>query len=133
MVAKASGKANLTTVLLASWICPGAGHVLLGKRYRAALFFLAVGGLFWLGLALQAYFVFPNTPGESFALFKFLGALASGGHFFIAYILQLGMGNLDTFKEALTNEIGNTCLYTAGILNVLILVDAWDVHTGRKK
>jgi len=133
MVAKAASKANLTTVLLASWICPGAGHLLLGQRFRAALNCVAVGGLFWLGLALHAYFVFPSTPGETFALFKFLGALASGGHYFVAYILQLGMGDLDVFRAALTNEIGNTCLYTAGILNVLVLVDAWDLHSGRKK
>ena len=118
---------------LGAWLCPGAGHYLLEKRYRAAFFFVAVGVLFWTGILLKAYFTYPNTPGESFALFKFLGGLASGAHFILALLLGQGGGDLDVLKASLSNEYGNTCLFTAGILNVLMVVDALNIQAGRSK
>jgi hypothetical protein len=118
---------------LLAWVCPGAAHYRLGKLFRAGLFFVAVAALFWLGIYLKAYITFPNTPDETFALFKFLGAAASGFHFVLALVFGAGLGDLVPYKEALTNEIGNTCLYTAGILNVLTVIDALDIRAGRKK
>lgn len=123
---------NPFLLLLLSWICPGGGHFVLHKKFRAALAFVAVGVLFWLGIWLKAYITFPGTPDESFALFKFLGAAGSGAHFLLALIFKQGLGDLIPYKEAFTNEYGNTCLYTAGILNILCMVDALDIRKGRK-
>ena len=133
MATKTSSKINPFLLLLMAWLCPGAGHFRLGKRFRAALFFVAVAVLFWLGIALKAYIAFPDTPDESFALFKFLGAAGSGFHFILALLFQQGLGDLTAYKEAFTNEYGNTCLYTAGILNILTMVDALDIRQGRKQ
>jgi hypothetical protein len=133
MATASSTPLNPVALALLGWLCPGAAHYRLGKLFRAGLFFGAVTVLFWLGIYLKAYITFPGTPDETFALFKFLGAAASGMHFFLALIFGAGLGDLVPYKEAITNEIGNTCLYTAGILNVLIIVDALDIRAGRKK
>lgn len=128
-------KINLFLLLGLAWFCPGAGHYLLGKKFRAVLFFVTVGFFFWLAIYLKAYITFPGDSEEPFALFKFLGALGSGVHFLITLILGQGMGDqtvIQQLKAAFTNEFGNTFLYTAGIINILTVVDAFDIFRGRK-
>ena len=120
-----------------SWLVPGLGHFLQGKKYRAVLFFVTVGLLFWIGIITKAYIVVPGSPAynmESFALFKFLGALGSGLHFFLAMILQGDITDfaiINSLKAQLTNEYATTCLYTAGIINILAIVDSIDLLRGK--
>lgn len=132
MTQSAKNSTNPVLLLIMSWIVPGSGHFRLGKLFRAATFFVSVSLLFWLGIYLKAYFTFPDTPNETFAIFKFIGALSTGFHFPLAYLLNLGQGDLNVYRAALTNEYGNTCLYTAGILNMLAMIDALDIRNGRK-
>ena len=121
-----------------AWLIPGSAHLFLKRRFRAALFFVTVGLLFWLGIELGAYLVIPGTEGyatESFAIFKFLGGLASGLHFFLTLIFQGDIINYTTIlklKAVMTNEYATTFLYTAGIINVLSGVDALDLLKGKK-
>jgi hypothetical protein len=46
-------RADRTTVALATWLVPGAGHLLLGRKGLALVAFLAVEGLFALGWLLS--------------------------------------------------------------------------------
>jgi hypothetical protein len=121
-----------------AWLIPGSAHLYLNRRFRAALFFVTVSLFFWLGIVLGSYLVIPGTEGyatESFAMFKFLGGLASGLHFFLALIFKGEIINFTTINElkaVLTNEYATTLLYTAGIINVLSGVDALDLWKGRK-
>ena len=124
-------KYSQSFLIATGWFIPGFGHYQLGKKFRAALFFVAVTVLFWLGMYLRANITFPNS-NESFALFKFLGALGGGFNFFISLIFHTGTKNIVHLKEAFTHEYGNTCLYTAGILNYLTMIDIIDVLKGRK-
>lgn len=123
---------NPVLLILLAWLIPGAGHFRLQKKFRAAAYAVSVGVLFWLGLYLQGYFTFPSTPNESFAWFKFTGAIGSGLHFPLALFFKLGTGDLDVYRAAFTNEYGNTCLYSAGIINLLAVIDSLDIRYGRK-
>ena len=70
------------------------------------------------------------TPSHSDA-FVFLGAIANRGvglPYFVARLLDQGSGNV----IAVSYEYGNTFLMAAGLLNFLVILDAFDVAMGRK-
>ena len=48
---------------VSAWLVPGLGHVMLGKRYRGAIFFGVVLSLFALGLSLDGE-LFPLDRSE---------------------------------------------------------------------
>ena len=50
-----------TLALLAGWLVPGAGHLLLGKWIRALLLAASILGMFAIGIALQGKIYSPNT------------------------------------------------------------------------
>ncbi len=116
---------------LAAWVVPGLGHWIQGKKKRAALFFGCVAALFWTGVLLGGHFTAQGDPSESFALFKFISHLATGFHYAIAAAVGV---NADSWamKALFSNEIGATCLYMAGILNLLCILDAVAIRRGRK-
>jgi hypothetical protein len=74
--------------------------------------------------------------GELFRLdlsrpLTFLAGLAEMGvglPYFSARLLDLGAGQV----ESVTYEYGYTFCIVAGLLNMLILLDAYDIATGRK-
>ena len=48
--------------------------------------------------------------------------------YFIARVMGYGAGNV----IAVTYEYGNTFLIVAGLLNTLVVIDAFDISMGRK-
>ena len=54
--------------------------------------------------------------------------LAIGLPYFIASALGLGSGNV----LAVTYEYGNAFIIAAGLLNLLVVIDAYDIALGRK-
>jgi hypothetical protein len=61
----------------------------------------------------------------------FLGAIANrgiGAPYFVARMMEAGLGTV----TAASYEYGNTFLMTAGLLNFLVILDAFDVAMGRK-
>ncbi len=117
--------APAATVL--AWLLPGAAHLLLGQVRKAAVFFVAVMALFVIGCAFGGR-LFPFQMAEPLA---FLAALAQWGlglPRLAGAIFGFGHGVV----VATTYEYGNTFLITAGLLNMLIVLDANDVAAGRK-
>ncbi len=112
-------------VVFFSWLIPGAGQFLLNEKKKAALFFVTVVLFYWIGIFLHGNITFPNYHTQ-FPLFKFLGAFGSGINFFISLIFGLGTGEPYKYMVKLTNEYGNTFIYTAGIVNYLGIIDCLD-------
>jgi hypothetical protein len=108
------------------WLLPGSGHLFLGKWLRGAVFFLAVAVLFWMGLRLDGK-LFTLEPGF-FGFLRFIANLAIGLPYFIGKALGWGIGDI----RSLGYEYGNTFLYTAGLVNMLMVLDAFDISQGRK-
>jgi len=57
-----------------------------------------------------------------------LADLGIGALYFVAWGLGLGAGNV----VAPSYEYGNTFLIVAGLLNVLVALDTYDIAVGRK-
>ena len=62
--ARVAGKSTTiapAVVLLAGWLVPGLGHLLLKKWIRASLIFVSILSMFLIGLALKGKVYSPNT------------------------------------------------------------------------
>ena len=114
-------------VVVISWLVPGAGHLVQGRRQKGLIFLIALVVMFAIGLALNGAlnpFVF-SDPLVGLAAFAQLGM---GIPYFIASMLGLGKGVV----TAQSYEYGNTFLLIAGLLNYLTMLDAFDIAAGRK-
>ena len=112
------------------WIAPGAGHFYLGKRGRGVLFLAAVVLLLATGVLMDGkiYRAESNQPLTVLATFASMGN--GPAHF----LLQQSSW---TTRGAGSNrspyyEFGNTFILVAGLLNMLIILDAYDVGVGYK-
>lgn len=115
-------------VCVVSWLVPGAGHLMLGRRQKALVFFVALIAMFAIGLALEG-----RLPAFDFSdPLVGLAAVANLGmgipYLLARFVLDLGHGTV----TAASYEYGNTFLIVAGLLNLLVAIDAYDVRLGRK-
>lgn len=118
---------GLVLLVLASWAIPGLGHLWLGRRSKGAIFLAALPVMFALGLALHGR-LFPFNVAEPLVGLAALADLGIGVTYFIADALGYGIGDV----RAVTYEYGNAFLIVAGLLNLLVVIDAYDVAVGRK-
>jgi len=118
---------NVILTCFAAWLVPGAGHLILGRWKRAILFFAGVILLFALGLYQQGV-LFGLTPGL-FGLLKFFADICIGAPYFLGRLFDWGSGDIRAYGY----EYGNTYLYTAGLLNSLLVLDTFDIAQGRKQ
>ncbi len=114
-------------VAISAWLVPGLGHLMLGRTRRALTFFLIVTGLFVLGLTLRGE-LFPLETSEPLTFLAGLAEIGTGLPFFAAKLLGFGAGEV----TAVTYEYGYTFCIVAGLLNMLIMLDAYDIAVGRK-
>ncbi len=124
---KTIGGVSPTMVLVAGWLVPGAGHLLLGKWVRASLLALAIIAMFAIGIALQGKVYTPNT-GDPLDMLGFAGDLGSGLLYLLARMLDWGR----TSVQIVTADYGTKFIVVAGLLNVVAAVDAHSLATGRK-
>ena len=117
----------LVLLCLAAWAVPGAGHLWLGRRSKGLIFLVALPLMFAIGLALKGR-LFPFDMSEWLVGLAALADLGIGAPYFIAGALGYGSGEV----RAITYEYGNAFLIVAGLLNLLVVIDAYDVALGRK-
>lgn len=118
---------RLAFVSILSWLVPGAGHLLQGRRDKGLVFLVTLPLMFGIGLWLQGR-LFPLEWSDPLV---FLGAIADRGiglPYALAYMADAGAGTV----TAASYEYGNTFLMTAGLLNFLVVLDAFDIAKGRK-
>ena len=133
-----------------AWLFPGLGHFFLGKRRRAIVFCLVVLASFSLGLASDgtASLVDASQPLSYLATFD---NLALGPLDIVSRLVTFGRlsyrlpqsasdparaeltERLRARIRSVTYEYGNTFLLTAGLMNILLILDVFDIATGRKK
>ncbi len=83
--------------------------------------------MFAIGLAIDGRLA-PFSFEDPLVGLAALANLGIGLPYFVASTLGLGQGNV----RAVTYEYGNAFLIVAGLLNVLVVIDACDVALGRK-
>ena len=117
-----------TLVLLAGWLIPGAGHLLLKKWIRAALLFASIVLMFVIGISLQGKIYTPNT-GELLDMLNFAGDLGTGVLYILARTFDFGA----TSVQFATADYGTKFIVVAGLLNIVAAVDAHSLANGRKR
>jgi len=118
-----------TTYLIcaAAWAIPGAGHLWLGRRQKGLTFLIALILMFLSGLWLEGR-LFPFEPSQPLVALAAFADVGIGIPFFIAKAMHAGAGRV----VAITYEYGNAFMMVAGLLNMLVVLDAFDIAQGRK-
>jgi hypothetical protein len=126
--------------VVVAWLVPGAGHLVLGKYGRALLFFATIGGAFILGLGLGGHLYWPTVaePPSRFhydliTVLWFFAEIGSGLCYLVSYAVGLGTVPIPQAAASPTFEYGNTFMFLAGLLNYLVIHDAFDIAAGRKR
>jgi hypothetical protein len=118
--------------VLAGWIIPGAGHFLLKKAGRGALLFASVVLMFLFGLFMSGTMFTPEKgPDYLTSLINYGGFacdLAAGA----MYVLATMFGYSQPDMPGATHDYGTKFLVTAGLLNILAMVDAYEIAAGKK-
>lgn len=118
---------NPTLVSLAAWIIPGGGHLWQGRTQKGVVFLITIPLMFALGLWLNGR-LFPFEISQPLVALAALATLGNGVPYFVATMLGLGKGVV----TAASYEYGNTFVIVAGLLNMLVVLDAYDIALGRK-
>jgi hypothetical protein len=113
------------------WLLPGGGHLLLKRRVRGGLVLFAVTLTFLFGIMLRGVMFEPKTGDLLTTIIYcggFLGDLASG----VFYLLAVWLGYAQPDLAGHMHDYGTKFLVTAGLLNVLAMVDAYEIAAGKK-
>jgi TM2 domain-containing membrane protein YozV len=123
------GKRRPIVAAAIACVFPGLGHFYLGRRRTAVLFALIVTVCFVLGLSFEGrlYTIEQGQPLTILATFAVYGA----GLLNVA--ARIFSSNPGGTVLAPTYEYGCAYLLTAGLMNLLLVLDAWDIASGRKK
>ena len=120
---------------IAGLLVPGAGHVLQGRWLRGAILGAAVIAMFITGIILGGHLfplLGPFDEGVS-VLLQVPPTIANvGAGVLYLFCLVTNTGFTDYASRA-TYEYGNTFLLVAGLLNYLVMLDAFDIAAGRKQ
>jgi len=115
----------------AALLMPGAGHALARRRGRAGVYFVCTLGLFCFGILYGARLEFLVGFDDPLALVRSASQVLIGAPYFAAQLL--GLGQDPGLITRSTFEYGSTFTEVAGLLNILVALDAFDVAAGRKK
>jgi len=107
-------------------LVPGLGHLWLGRR-KGLVFLFVLPTMFALGLFLEGR-IFPVDFSQPLVGLAAIANMGIGLPYIIARMMGYGGGNV----IAVTYEYGNTFLIVSGLLNALVVIDAFDVSKGRK-
>jgi hypothetical protein len=128
LVEGSASRVSPTLALLAGWLVPGAGHLLLGKWIRAGLLMASILGMFAIGIALQGKVYTPNT-GEPLDMLGFAGDLGAGVLYGLARLLGWGQAPV----LVAVADYGTKFIVVSGLLNIVAAVDAHSLASGRKR
>ena len=130
MRATAADRAQSTQPALlaaAALVVPGAGHLLQGRTQKGLIFLVTLPLMFAVGLWLNGR-LFPFEISQPLVALAALAGLGNGLPYFAAKLAGVGQGVV----TAASYEYGNTFVIVAGLLNMLVALDAYDIALGRK-
>jgi len=125
-----SSEADSLRVLVSSvlaWVMPGLGHIANGRVMRGILFTMIVLSLFLGGILLDGKVYRPEL-GQPLTYLAAVGAAGVGLPYVVAHQAGWNLGDV----RSQSHEYGNTFTLVAGLLNLLIVLDAYDVAAGRR-
>ena len=118
---------NVVVAVLSAWLVPGMGHIYLKRRLRGLLFFVLVIASLLIGCQLDGN-LYRVVPGQPLTILATLGSMGMG---FPYFLLRYGLHYEGDVRGA-SYEYGTAFLLTAGLMNLLLVLDAWDIALGKK-
>ena len=112
---------------VAGWLLPGLGHALQRMWGRAAIVFLSVGLLVIAGTSMRGN-VFRSSGGDAFDRLGYVADLGTGSFYLAARALE--RNGPDVSHSG--GDYGTRFLATAGVLNLLAALHAYEAARGRK-
>ena len=122
-----SRKGLALAVGIAGWIVPGLGHALLKMWGRAAACFLTIAVLVWLGTGMRGN-VFTSNGSDAFDTLGYVADIGTGVFYFVAGSLEKTGADVSHAE----GDYGTRFLATAGVLNLLAALHAYEAARGRK-
>jgi hypothetical protein len=117
--------------VLIAWIVPGGGHFYLKKTGRGILLASAITLTFLFGLMMRGAIFQPMTADLLTTVIYwggFLCDLMSG----ILYLLTSWLGYSQPEVAGHVHDYGTKFLVAAGLMNILAMVDVYDIASKRK-
>jgi hypothetical protein len=127
---EASGVSPVAVVALA-WLVPGGGHFLLRRTIRGALVLASVLIMFLVGLMMRGAFFTPQS-GDTLTMIIYYGGFVAHVASGALYILAVALGYNQPDVAGHVYDYGAKFLVGAGLLNILAMVDAWEIATGKR-
>jgi len=122
-------KGRTVLAIVLAYLVPGAGHLYLGRRARAITFFCIVVLMFLIGIAIDGdLYTIGQANGSVLRMLAALGSLGSG----VIYWIATSMG-VHGDVTSITFEHGTAFTITAGLMNLLLVLDVFDIAQGRKE
>ena len=115
------------TIAAAAWFLPGLGHALLKMWGRALICFSAVALLVLLGAGMRGN-IFSRNGEDAFAKLGYVADLGAGTFYFVAQVLETNGPDVSHAN----GDYGTRLLATAGVLNMLAALHAYEVTRARK-
>ena len=128
-----------------AWLVPGLGHLVLGRVRRGLLFAAIVGGAFGLGLAHDGRLALRDARQPLLTTLQLVANLGVGPADMIARMKIYGElayrmppepqsrrpgSRAEVFRDRARSAVsiyGTAYLWTAGLMNLLLLFDVWDI------
>ena len=124
---------NFFIIGLASWFFPGLGHLMQSRWKRGVVIGIVIWTMFVIAI-LSGGAYYPGFEFKDGALLYLLNIFARFGNGLGAFISFYLLSNPPKDVAALASfEYGGRFLEVAGLLNYLAVMDAIDIHLGRKK
>ncbi len=117
-----------------AWFVPGGGHFLLKRRGRAAFIMGSITLMFLFGIFMRGSMFTPDAgePPNILSILinygGFVGDLCSG----ILFLLSSWLGYNQPDTAGHVYDYGTKFLVSAGLLNVLAMVDVYEIAVGKK-
>ena len=102
-----------------AWIVPGAGHWYIGQRAHAVILFTAIHLTYWFGIAISGFSIFEYAQNR----WWFLAHLLGGINGLIGWYAEANWQGIAT-AYGKSWDVGNIYCGVAGLLNLLVVIDA---------
>jgi hypothetical protein len=120
-------EAKAWTFAIAGWLLPGLGHALQRMWGRALVVFCTVALLVIVGASLRGN-LFTSNGSDAFDTLGYIADLGAGSFYFLARAVERSGADVSHAG----GDYGTRFLATAGVLNLLAALHAYEAARGRK-
>jgi hypothetical protein len=128
---EAAPSRNWVPVVALAWLIPGGGHFLLKRAGRGAILAGCVLVMFLLGLMMRGA-MFQWQTGDVLTTVIYCGGFLADLMSGVLFLLARAFGYDQVDVAGHVHDYGAKFLVAAGLLNILAMVDAYEIATGRK-